>query len=772
MSRVVLSAGLVGLSLALMAAPAPADGQSVPSLMHQEGLLIDGQGNPVRGPVTLTFRLYAAAQGGNPVWEEVFRDVALVEGYYSAVLGTTRPLSAADLGNGRWMGFVVDGGAELAPRIQLVSVPYALKAQSLEGGPVDATTVRVNGRVVVDANGRWTGDVAGLQGPAGPAGPVGPVGPAGPQGPQGAQGPAGAAGNAGNNGSPDTPAQVLAKVIQVDGSGTTLDADRLDALDSTQFMRADQNTTTTGSLTVGNGLLVQSAGAPIVRVIGATGAGFDNEEQLRLEPQDNGLEGGHAQWTGANGAQDWAIDNYDGNLRIFEPAPSRDQNRRVGAVVVTGRNGAANLRVVGTVTAASLEVGSVSVGGRQVIDAAGRLRQSAWDLYTDVRVLTNSEGPDRNMYVNYPNRAGSRTFLYNNPLVDGTLQVSSNVLLGGTHIYSADIQYTCQAGGGALGACPNSGFWTFDKIVLDHNHGDVPARMAATPLASINVAGQVLSQGLVTAGGGVKLASALIDPNLTISKTGVVFTCETGAGGVPGVNCPNSGFWTFDKIVLEHNHADVAARMNATPLGSMNVEGQISADGNLRSGADVIAGGALRAGQSSLVDGTLRLGAANNQALTAAQLATLVGGGNADALHTHAGTARPWVRIGNLNDLLTRIGAGYPVERFEFGVTYNTTTIIPIVLNTWNAGYRVLGQYDYVVGDRFPWEGGGSFTKGGSAWFYATHSPTDDGCTNGGQWYQMYYYNYGNPNPWNSQGDTYWWASNGCSIPALFAREF
>jgi hypothetical protein len=52
----------------------------------------------------------------------------------------------------------------------------------------------------------------GPQGPAGPAGPAGPVGPVGPAGPQGEVGPAGPVGPAG---SPDTPAEVLAKLLQV-----------------------------------------------------------------------------------------------------------------------------------------------------------------------------------------------------------------------------------------------------------------------------------------------------------------------------------------------------------------------------------------------------------------------------------------------------------------------------------------------------------------------------------------------------------------------------
>src|SRR5436853_1328790 len=47
-------------------------------------------------------------------------------------------------------------------------------------------------------------------------------------GPQGAQGPAG---------SPDTPAQVLGKLVQVDGAGSGLDADKLDGLSSANFLK-------------------------------------------------------------------------------------------------------------------------------------------------------------------------------------------------------------------------------------------------------------------------------------------------------------------------------------------------------------------------------------------------------------------------------------------------------------------------------------------------------------------------------------------------------
>jgi hypothetical protein len=63
----------------------------------------------------------------------------------------------------------------------------------------------------------------------------GPRGATGPQGPQGATGPAGAPGA---DGSPDTSQQVLAKLLGVDGTGSTLDADLLDGQSSSAFLGA------------------------------------------------------------------------------------------------------------------------------------------------------------------------------------------------------------------------------------------------------------------------------------------------------------------------------------------------------------------------------------------------------------------------------------------------------------------------------------------------------------------------------------------------------
>lgn len=77
----------------------------------------------------------------------------------------------------------------------------------------------------------------GATGATGPTGPAGATGPAGPQGPAGPAGATGPQGPAGADGSPDTAAQVLAKLVTMDGSGSGLDADLLDGSHASAFAK-------------------------------------------------------------------------------------------------------------------------------------------------------------------------------------------------------------------------------------------------------------------------------------------------------------------------------------------------------------------------------------------------------------------------------------------------------------------------------------------------------------------------------------------------------
>jgi hypothetical protein len=112
------------------------------------------------------------------------------------------------------------------------------------------------------------GDFKPGQLPAGAPGPAGPIGPAGERGPQGEPGPRGERGVQGEQGpagSPDTPEQVRDKLTQVDGAASGVDADTLDGLGSSQFLRttgkaADaellDGVNSTGFITGGPGMMI------------------------------------------------------------------------------------------------------------------------------------------------------------------------------------------------------------------------------------------------------------------------------------------------------------------------------------------------------------------------------------------------------------------------------------------------------------------------------------------------------------------------------------
>ncbi len=91
----------------------------------------------------------------------------------------------------------------------------------------------------------------GATGAKGDTGATGPTGPQGPAGPTGATGPTGPQGPAGADGSPDTAAQVRAKLVTVDGSGSGIDADLLDGSHASAFARLS-GATFSGTVTAPN----------------------------------------------------------------------------------------------------------------------------------------------------------------------------------------------------------------------------------------------------------------------------------------------------------------------------------------------------------------------------------------------------------------------------------------------------------------------------------------------------------------------------------------
>ena len=132
----------------------------VPQTISYQGVLTDTNGNVVTdGNYNLTFRLYDAATGGTPLWFDGL-SVSVKKGIFNVILGSQKALTIP-FDKPYWLGVTVGSGAELAPRIELTSSAYSLRARTASGGgagdghsldaadgtPVDAVFVDNDGNV-------------------------------------------------------------------------------------------------------------------------------------------------------------------------------------------------------------------------------------------------------------------------------------------------------------------------------------------------------------------------------------------------------------------------------------------------------------------------------------------------------------------------------------------------------------------------------------------------------------------------------------------------
>lgn len=118
----ILFAAAVCLALAASALAAG------PQLINYQGTLTNDQGQPLDGTYSLTFKVYAAASGGTPLWTQTSASVPVDEGLFSVLLGSTAFPAGLFTGADRWLGVTVGAAAELTPRARFTSVPWALRA--------------------------------------------------------------------------------------------------------------------------------------------------------------------------------------------------------------------------------------------------------------------------------------------------------------------------------------------------------------------------------------------------------------------------------------------------------------------------------------------------------------------------------------------------------------------------------------------------------------------------------------------------------------------
>jgi hypothetical protein len=115
-----------------------------PAWIRYTGTLTD----QTKQSVNLTFAIYKDHQGGQPIWQESQNVELDASGHYSAILGVASPdgvpQSIFVSSEAQWLGVRVNDEPEL-PRALLLSVPYAMKAQSadtLAGAPASDFVLR------------------------------------------------------------------------------------------------------------------------------------------------------------------------------------------------------------------------------------------------------------------------------------------------------------------------------------------------------------------------------------------------------------------------------------------------------------------------------------------------------------------------------------------------------------------------------------------------------------------------------------------------------
>lgn len=102
---------------------------AVPQYINYQGILRDSYGNLVSGTKAMTFKIYNDLSAGSIAWSMTSPEVAVNNGIYNVQLG---PLGYNELGSGRRWLEVVIGTDVLTPRLEILSVAYAVTAASAD----------------------------------------------------------------------------------------------------------------------------------------------------------------------------------------------------------------------------------------------------------------------------------------------------------------------------------------------------------------------------------------------------------------------------------------------------------------------------------------------------------------------------------------------------------------------------------------------------------------------------------------------------------------
>lgn len=130
-SKIVAAAVITLASAGVAYAPSASAANPVPLTITQQGRLLDNTGTAVDGvQLTFTFSLYTSASAGTAIWSEN-QSITPDKGYFSAKVGDVTAFPATIFDGSQptlYLGIKIGTDAEMAPRQELTSVPFALLA--------------------------------------------------------------------------------------------------------------------------------------------------------------------------------------------------------------------------------------------------------------------------------------------------------------------------------------------------------------------------------------------------------------------------------------------------------------------------------------------------------------------------------------------------------------------------------------------------------------------------------------------------------------------
>jgi hypothetical protein len=133
---------------------------------NYQGNLVDADGKPLDGIVTMSFAIYNDSTSGELLWAETHSSVTVVNGLFSVTLSFEEQSVSFNQEPDLFLGITIEDDPEISPRTRLVASPFSLTVGTIDGasgGTVSGKTY-FSGQVAIGPNSTNAGNNAFVAG--------------------------------------------------------------------------------------------------------------------------------------------------------------------------------------------------------------------------------------------------------------------------------------------------------------------------------------------------------------------------------------------------------------------------------------------------------------------------------------------------------------------------------------------------------------------------------------------------------------------------------